>query len=239
MEKQKKYYYQGHKKTDLFKLAIFEYPIKVRSDIISFLNLGIMNLNEFLYHVGIGMINASDYDIFYATAYHPKVYYLSYHFLERLRLAQALNKSENRINNEFYHPNGISARHKTPKCYRCGALGHIQRNCKAKITNKNAGKWRAPHLYQRHGNECFKCGGTGHWQTECELQTKVVNIKRKKCYCFLCDSSDHDMEHCPHAKCLDVDVDVDVDMHQANNNKSVGLDIGLMLEFGEKCRKCG
>eukprot|EP01084_Bolivina_argentea_P244202 409162_1 len=215
MDKQEKYYYQGYNKTDLYQLPIFEFPLMVRSNIISFLNLKLMTIHQFIYHISDGTINEFEYGQFRDTALNAKVYYLSYHWLERLRLAQGLCKTEPRIFNDKSFPNGISIKYKTSHCLRCGVFGHWLFECKMRPRSR---------IY---GNKCFKCGKEGHWSRDC-------NEPKKKCY--VCDSNKHNTEECPDMK-FAVNMDIDIDFNKENSDNNNGNKNGTKRT--DICYNCG
>ena len=78
---------------------IFDSKATVTSNINAFLNLGIMSRNEWLKE--IGNVSASSLQKFYGSSQsQPEEYKKTYHWLEKLRIAQELKKKQIRIENE-------------------------------------------------------------------------------------------------------------------------------------------
>ena len=67
-------------------------------------------------------------------------------------------------------PRGGGQRRNTPKCFGCGKLGHMVRDCRLK------------------GGECFKCGKHGHLQ--CNCSGRIV-------HCSRCGVDGHVARICP------------------------------------------
>ena len=77
-------------------------------------------------------------------------------------------------------PMDVSAMNQEKKCYRCKKLGHIQRDCRVKLTadgNKPVTGWKGGN--QRPGNSgrkdsksCFNCRKNGHFARDCRQPKK-------------------------------------------------------------------
>lgn len=92
-------------------------------------------------------------------------------------------------------PSGPKNQRPALACYKCGKVGHKEKNCRGRGFAKKTQCYSCGgfgHLSKdcRHGQKCYKCGEMGHLSKDCE-HTGGDKV------CYECKEAGHIASQCP------------------------------------------
>ena len=196
----------------------------MRKNITQFLNLGVMTRNKWLNEI---KASNDDYQSFNRSG-NASFYRTAYHWLEKLRLAQGLYKTPQRIRNEINLPNGFDINYETetskqPTSHHSNTNSKNGKETSIARKQKKYEPRKIPNRYDLFaGNER-------------DNDMKMEQLDK----CHVCGSSEHSTENC-----MDIR-QVFEDNIKTNNHNNIeiklegGPNMALMNIWGNKCQKCG
>ncbi|XP_065315439.1 uncharacterized protein LOC135924313 [Gordionus sp. m RMFG-2023] len=98
------------------------------------------------------------------------------------------NEKENWEKEKFFRNrfNRPKINMKNIRCYACGELGHISRNC---VQNGA--------MFNKQPIKCNRCGGVGHSSEKCYVPTyRIIGNNQKTFQCERCGKMGHAKENC-------------------------------------------